>query len=64
MNPIICFGFKPGRETKTDNGIHFFYPAIGLEATIHNDDKKVTLKFTPPTDYPPQPNPAVKISGN
>jgi len=55
---------KPGRETKESNGVHYFYPGIGLEATIHNDDKKVTLKFTPPTDYPPQPNPAVNITNS
>ena len=53
---------KPGRVATADDGMHYFYPAIGLEATIHNDDKKVTLKFSPPTDYPPQPNPAIKIT--
>jgi len=58
---IARFG-TPGRVETADSGTHYFYPAIGLEATIHNDDKKVTLKFTPPTDYPPQPNPAVKIT--
>jgi len=41
----------PGRVSKSSTATYYFYPAIGLKATLSNDDHKVTLNFKSPDDY-------------